>query len=235
MNILIAEDDRSVCEMLAIFFNKEKYDATFAYDGWKAHQYILERDWDLIILDWMLPGKDGITLCREIRRALDTPIILLTAKDGEKDRITGLDSGADDYVTKPFSPMELLARIRAVLRRYRHAPQDAAADAPSVPANNPNRLKYQDIEIDLSTREVNIGGRVLTNLTPKEFDLLSLFIKYPKRVFTREQLLESIWGFDYYGEERTVDVHIKRLRNKISTPERPLIATVWGVGYKLEE
>jgi two-component system OmpR family response regulator len=234
VKILLAEDDHSVCEMLRMFFNKEKYDVTFAHDGLKAHQLIREQDWDLIILDWMLPGKDGITLCKEIRQAFDTPVIILTAKDAEKDRITGLDHGADDYITKPFSPMELLARIRAVRRRYKPEGADHEADF-STAAGKPNKLIYRDLEIDLTTREVMIFDRKISNLTPKEFDLLTLFIKYPKRVFTREQLLESIWGYDYYGEERTVDVHIKRLRNKISLPEHQLIATVWGVGYKLEE
>jgi two-component system OmpR family response regulator len=233
MRILVAEDDRSVCEMLRMFFKKEQYDVTFAYDGMKAHQLIREQEWDMIILDWMLPGKDGITLCREIRQAFDTPVILLTAKDAEKDRIAGLDHGADDYITKPFSPMELLARIRAVLRRYK--PENSGGGGASEAREQANVLKYHDIEVDLTTREVKIKESRIVNLTPKEFDLLTLFIKYPKKVFTREQLLESIWGYDYYGEERTVDVHIKRLRNKISSAERQLIATVWGVGYKLEE
>jgi two-component system OmpR family response regulator len=224
MKILVAEDDHSVCEMLRLFLNREKYSASFVHDGTAAARLIEGEEWDLFILDWMLPGRDGLSLCREIRRSSDAPVILLTARDTEPDRIAGLDGGADDYITKPFSPMELMARVRAVLRRCRPRGNEPA-----------DCLQYKDLSVDLATRELAVGNRHIRNLTPKEFNLLCLFMKYPKRVFTREQLLESVWGYDYFGEERTVDVHIQRLRNKISTPERPLIATVWGVGYKLEE
>ncbi|MDB5055287.1 MAG: DNA-binding response regulator [Bacilli bacterium] len=233
MKILIAEDDLSVCEMLRLFMQKEPFTVTYAHHGLTAEQHFQQEAWDLIILDWMLPGKDGITLCREFRQAKNTPIILLTAKDGEQDRILGLELGADDYVTKPFSPMELIARIKAVTRRYKGNSQEDRTDPfPSIDAAI---LRYQGIIINLTSRSVSINDHSISNLTPKEFDLFCLFVKYPKRVFTREQLLESIWGFDYFGEERTVDVHIKRLRNKISTPEHPFIGTVWGIGYKLEE
>jgi two-component system OmpR family response regulator len=233
MKILIAEDDLSVCEMLRLFLHKEEYTAAFAHNGLIAQKLFQNEHWDLVILDWMLPGKDGITLCREFRQAKDTPIILLTAKDGEHDRIMGLELGADDYVTKPFSPMELMARIKAVLRRYK----SSAANDPSgggQPASEASEcyIRHQNLTIDLNSRMVMIDGRSIYNLTPKEFELLCLFAKHPKRVFTREQLLESIWGFDYFGEERTVDVHIKRLRNKICTPEQQFVVTVWGTSWR---
>jgi two-component system OmpR family response regulator len=231
MKLLIAEDDRSVCDMLQLFFQKESYQAVFVHDGLAATKQIGQEQWDLIILDWMLPFKDGITLCKEIRAASSTPVILLTARTEESDRIMGLELGADDYVTKPFSPMELIARIKAVGRRYKVGPSTEMTEHEA----KSEQLQYQDISIHTGMREVTIGQTILYNLTPKEFDLLCLFVKYPKKVFTREQLLENIWGYDYYGEERTVDVHIKRLRSKISTSDKPWIATVWGIGYKLEE
>jgi two-component system OmpR family response regulator len=235
MKLLIAEDDKSVCEMLQMFFQKEALDATFVHDGLSATRCIQEEHWDLIILDWMLPFKDGITLCKEIRANYPTPIILLTARNQEHDRITGLEIGADDYVTKPFSPLELLARIKAVVRRYHISLNIRSETTANEDKESDGRLVHQNISVDPATREVNIDDRTLYNLTPKEFDLLCQFIKHPKKVFTREQLLESVWGYDYYGEERTVDVHIKRLRSKVSTTDKPLIVTVWGVGYKLEE
>lgn len=241
MKLLIAEDDLSVCEMLQMFFQKEQYDTTFVHDGLTAEKRLEQETWDFVILDWMLPGKDGVTLCRNLRKQQETPVILLTARDQEQDRILGLEMGADDYVTKPFSPMELIARMKAVLRRYKIT---ASNDTDSTASNdngeddasgNGNILKYKDIVIQPEFRTVIIQGHAITNLTPKEFDLLCLFVRYPKKVFTREQLLESIWGYDYIGEERTVDVHIKRLRNKITVPDCTYIVTVWGVGYKLEE
>ncbi|CAG7649028.1 response regulator [Paenibacillus allorhizosphaerae] len=239
MKLLVAEDDRSVCEMLQLFFQKEKYETTFVYDGLSAEAQLEHHAWDFIILDWMLPGKDGITLCREIRRRFETPVILLTARDQEQDRILGLELGADDYVTKPFSPMELIARMKAVLRRYQRgngaAERHPEPDPYAIDSSKDEQLRHKNIIIDLPSRTATIGSMTITHLTPKEFELLSLFVRYPKRVFTREQLLESIWGYDYLGEERTVDVHIKRLRNKVSTADHPLIITVWGVGYKLEE
>jgi two-component system OmpR family response regulator len=235
MKILIAEDDLSVCEMLDLFIKKEAFETTYVHNGLIAEQRFQQEKWDLIILDWMLPGKDGISLCREFRQTHNTPIILLTAKGGEQDRIMGLELGADDYVTKPFSPMELIARIKAVMRRYTgNLPEEKMEGTDAQTIDESSTLRYHGVLINLNSRDVSVDKRTITNLTPKEFDLFCLFIKHPKRVFTREQLLESIWGFDYFGEERTVDVHIKRLRDKVSSPERPFIGTVWGVGYKLE-
>lgn len=236
MKLLIAEDDISVCEMLRLFFQKEQFDATFVHDGLSAQARLETEPWDFVILDWMLPGKDGITLCQQIRANADTPVILLTARDEEQDRIRGLEQGADDYVTKPFSPMELIARMKAVLRRYKSSSGGEAGDSEAdAGASDSDILSYKNIAVNLSTRIVTVGDRTVSNLTPKEFDLFVLFLRYPKRVFTREQLLENIWGYDYIGEERTIDVHIRRLRNKVSSSEYPLIVTVWGVGYKLED
>ncbi|WP_367583803.1 winged helix-turn-helix domain-containing protein [Paenibacillus sp. FJAT-26967] len=244
MNLLVVEDDRSVCEMLRPFLEREAQ-VTFVHTGNEAETMIDAEQWDLIILDWMLPNRSGIELCRMIRSTRETPIILLTARGEENDRLLGLESGADDYITKPFSPLELLARIKAIMRRYRlgtgkaadsqsaAAPESGSPDGSDI--NAEERFHYKDIRVDTRTREVSVGGSTFTNLTPREFDLISLLVRNPKRVFTREQLLESVWGYDFYGDERTVDVHIKRLRTKIGTPERILIATVWGVGYKLEE
>jgi two-component system, OmpR family, response regulator len=235
MKILIAEDDLSVCEMLDLFIKKEAFETTYVHNGLIAEQRFQQEKWDLIILDWMLPGKDGISLCREFRQTHNTPIILLTAKSDEQDRIMGLELGADDYVTKPFSPMELIARIKAVMRRYNgNLPEEKMEGTDAQTIDESSTLHYHGVLINLNSRNVSIDKRTITNLTPKEFDLFCLFIKHPKKVFTRGQLLESIWGFDYFGEERTVDVHIKRLRDKVSSLERPFIGTVWGVGYKLE-
>ncbi|MCY9593797.1 DNA-binding response regulator [Paenibacillus chitinolyticus] len=241
MKLLVVEDDRSVCEMLRPFLEREGT-VTFVHTGSEAESLIREASWNLIILDWMLPNRSGIELCRMIRKTQDTPVILLTARGEEGDRVLGLESGADDYITKPFSPLELLARIKAIMRRYHSGPGSMADNGAAESAfpeelveDNGERLVHKDIKVDTSTREVYVGPDKFTNLTPREFDLISLLVRYPKRVFTREQLLEAVWGYDFYGDERTVDVHIKRLRTKIGSAERPLIATVWGVGYKLEE
>jgi two-component system, OmpR family, response regulator len=238
MKLLVAEDDKSICTMLDTFFQNEALDATFVHDGLSASARYQKEDWDLIILDWRLPYKDGITLCKEIRETSPTPIILLTERDQENNSIKGLEFGADDYVTKPFNPFELLARIHALIRRYKISQHTQAPVGKPFQNNedkNNDLLVHSNIIIHPSARKVIVNNRTLYNLTPKEFDLLCLFVKHPKKVFTREQLLKSIWGHDYYGDERTVDVHIKRLRTKISTVDKPLIITVWGVGYRLEE
>ncbi|MBD2861689.1 response regulator transcription factor [Paenibacillus oceani] len=247
MKLLVAEDDPSVCEMLRLFLEKEHIQAEYVHDGHEAEKLLRERNWDFVLLDWMLPGRDGLQLCAELRSRSDTPVILLTAKTAEKDRITGLELGADDYVTKPFSPLELIARMKAVLRRYKaaaaapspvpevEAGPAAGAEPEDEPHDESRPIRYKELAIDTHTREVTIRGELVANLTPKEFELLLLFVKHPKKVFTREQLIENVWGIDYYGEDRTVDVHIKRLRDKIATKERLWVSTVWGIGYKLEE
>jgi two-component system, OmpR family, response regulator len=228
MRVLVIEDNPSVCSMIEMFFTKEGITGEFVHDGLEGYEQYRKTDWDIIILDWMLPGMDGVTLCRKIREEKSTvPIIMLTAKDSESDQVLGLEIGADDYVTKPFSPLALVARMKAVSRRYQIVGQEQM--------DNSDFLYTENFKISKSTREVYLQDRKITNLTPKEFDLLYYFVKNPRHVFTREQLLEQVWGYQYYGDERTVDVHIKRLRKKIETPTHPFFHTVWGVGYKFDE
>ncbi|WP_113930297.1 response regulator transcription factor [Bacillus sp. P14.5] len=227
MKVLVVEDNESVTSMLEMFFIKEGIQGEFVHDGVQGYEKYQEGSWDLVILDWMLPGMDGVAICRKIREGGGkVPIIMLTAKDSESDQVLGLELGADDYVTKPFSPLALMARIRAVTRRYGSGKNNS-------PANKD--ISTADFQISKETREVLLNGVPLTNLTPKEFDLLYYLSRHPRQVFSREQLLERVWGYDFYGDERTVDVHIKRLRNKIGSKEQPYLHTVWGVGYKFDE
>ncbi|PAD66288.1 DNA-binding response regulator [Bacillus sp. 7586-K] len=227
MKVLVVEDNLSVCSMIEMFFSKEEISGEFVHDGLEGYKRFKEAEWDLIILDWMLPGMDGVTLCRKIREESTVPIIILTAKDSESEQVLGLEMGADDYVTKPFSPLALMARIKAVTRRYQAADQEQKQQS--------SFLETEFFKISKTTREVFLQGKKIENLTPKEFDLLYYFLKNPRQVFTRDQLLERVWGYQFYGDERTVDVHIKRLRKKIETPSQPFFHTVWGVGYKFDE
>lgn len=227
MRILVIEDNESVASMIEMFFEKEKIQGVFAKDGLVGYERAKTEQWDCLIIDWMLPGMDGVSICRKLRQAnIEVPIIMLTAKDSESDQVLGLEMGADDYVTKPFSPLALLARIRAVTRRY-VANKDVQQDE--------NLLATAHFTVNMNTREVLLDGKPVPNLTPKEFDLLQFFIQHPKQVFSREQLLDRVWGYDFYGDDRTVDVHIKRLRSKVSTEEQPFFHTVWGVGYRFDE
>lgn len=227
MKILVIEDNESVCSMLEMFFAKEGITGEFVMNGLDGYNRYLSGKWDVLILDWMLPGIDGVAICRKIRSAKDPiPIIMLTAKDSESDQVLGLELGADDYVTKPFSPLALMARIKAVTRRYQSG---------SAEQKEQHMLETKYLRINKDTREVFLDDKPITNLTPKEFDLLSYFVQSPRQVFSRDQLLERVWGYQFYGDERTVDVHIKRLRNKIGSPARPMLHTVWGVGYKFDE
>jgi two-component system OmpR family response regulator len=229
MKVLVVEDNPSVCSMIEMFFSKEGISGEFVHDGLEGYERYKTDEWDLIILDWMLPGIDGVSLCRKIREEKSSiPIIMLTAKDSESDQVLGLEMGADDYVTKPFSPLALMARIRAVTRRYQLIEQDQHA-------NHADLIQTENFKISKSTREVYLKDKKISNLTPKEFDLLYYFVKNARQVFTREQLLEQVWGYQFYGDERTVDVHIKRLRKKVETPIQPFFHTVWGVGYKFDE
>lgn len=222
MKILVIEDNKSVSSMIELFFSKEGIDGSFIKDGLEGFELAKQDSWDCLIIDWMLPGMDGISICRKLRQLnVATPIIMLTAKDGESDQVLGLEMGADDYVTKPFSPLTLMARIKAVTRRYTSEPVD--------------EIKTDYFTINKQTREVLLDGEPIPNLTPKEFDLLYHFVKHPKQVFSRDQLLDNVWGYDFYGDDRTVDVHIKRLRSKLSTDKRPFFHTVWGVGYRFDE
>lgn len=226
MKILVIEDNKSVCSMIEMFFAKEGIDGEFVNDGLEGYQRFKNGSWDAVIVDWMLPGMDGVTICRKIREERYTvPIIMLTAKDSESDQVLGLEMGADDYVTKPFSPLTLMARIKAVTRRYQT----------NVPNEQEDVLKTEHFQVNKTTREVIVDGTKVTNLTPKEFDLLFYMVEHPRQVFSREQLLERVWGYQFYGDERTVDVHIKRLRKKVETTSHPFFHTVWGVGYKFDD
>ncbi|HEL8815375.1 TPA: response regulator transcription factor, partial [Listeria monocytogenes] len=213
-------------EMIEMFFMKEEIDATFVHDGKQGYDAFFKDEYDIAIIDLMLPNMDGMTICRKIREVSDVPIIILTAKESESDQVLGLEMGADDYVTKPFSPLTLMARIKAVTRRKNSA---------TSTENNEDILETTYFKISKRTREIFYQGELLDALTPKEFDLLYFLMQHPRQVFSREQLLEQVWGYQFYGDERTVDVHIKRLRQKIATETKPFLHTVWGVGYKFDE
>ena len=221
MKILVIEDNESVLSMIEMFFMKEGFTGKYVTDGQEGYELALHEAWDCIILDWMLPNMDGITICKNLRsHNITTPIIMLTAKDAESDQVLGLELGADDYVTKPFSPLTLMARIKAVIRRSHHA----SGESTSTDA--------QMIRINKETREVFANGKNILDFTPKEFELLSFLMEHEKQVFTREQLLEHVWGYDFFGDDRTVDVHMKRLRTKLCETASECLQTVWGVGYK---
>ncbi|HAO6416289.1 TPA: response regulator transcription factor [Listeria monocytogenes] len=226
MKLLMIEDNVSVCEMIEMFFMKEEIDATFVHDGKQGYEAFFKDEYDIAIIDLMLPNMDGMTICRKIREVSDVPIIILTAKESESDQVLGLEMGADDYVTKPFSPLTLMARIKAVTRRKNSA---------TSTENNEDILETTYFKISKRTREIFYQGELLDALTPKEFDLLYFLMQHPRQVFSREQLLEQVWGYQFYGDERTVDVHIKRLLQKIATETKPFLHTVWGVGYKFDE
>ncbi|GEK90400.1 response regulator transcription factor [Alkalibacterium kapii] len=231
MHILMIEDNESVCEMIEMFFLKEEWEATFVHNGKEGLNIYLDSPdkFDLIILDIMLPDMDGITICKEIRKESQTiPVIMLTAKDSESDEVIGLEIGADDYVTKPFSPLTLVARIKSLLRRVSHS-DSLAAD------NITYDIETEHLKMDRTTREVSLYEQPLNNLTPKEFDLLFTLANSPRRVFSREQLLQLVWDYEYFGDERTVDAHIKKLRQKVSENGPQVIKTVWGVGYKFDD
>ena len=222
--VLLVEDDSNLVELLTYNFEKEGFHTVQTEDGEEAMVLAQEENPDIVILDWMIANLSGIEVCRRLRRSPDTqnvPIIMLTARTEEADRIRGLETGADDYITKPFSPRELIARINAVLRRLRPAIAGAS-------------LSYEDIEMDLGAHKVTRGGDHVA-LGPTEFRLLRHFLEHPGRVFSREQLLDAVWGRDVYVEQRTVDVHIRRLRKAINEGGRKdLIRTVRSAGYSLD-
>lgn len=223
--LLIVEDEPSIAEVVSLYLRRAGYHVTIAGNGKVALDLLDESIPDLVVLDLMLPEVDGLSVTRWIRNRSDVPIIMLTARREESDRIAGLEMGADDYVVKPFSPQELVSRVRAVLRRT-HSTSEVKTDS---------GIKYKDIAIDPSTRLVTVKGAEI-NLTAKEFELLWYLAQHPRQVFTRDQLLEQIWGISEYIDPSTVTVHIRRLREKIeadpSNPEH--LQTVWGVGYKFE-
>jgi len=220
--VLIIDDDVNICELIRLYLEKEGYEVQAAYNGLKAIDVFKEFSPNIIILDIMLPGADGWQVCREVRKISSIPIIMLTAKSETFDKVLGLELGADDYIVKPFEPKELVARVKAVLRRYDHKESDI------------QEVVYPNLTINKSNYTVCVNNKQM-ELPPKELELLYFLASNPNKVFTREQLLEHVWGFDFYGDSRTVDVHIKRLREKIEMPDQIWqLKTVWGVGYKFE-
>lgn len=234
--VLLVDDDASIIEMNKLYFEKEGYSVAICMQGDKVVSTYNACNPDLIILDLMLPGMDGVDVCREIRKFSDVPIIMLTAKTDTFDKVIGLELGADDYVSKPFEPKELLARAKAVLRRYNKSEQPANSDSSSDESAQSEIVSYPGFTVDKARYVVTIDDNEIY-LPPKELELLFFLASNPNRVFTREQLLENVWGYDFYGESRTVDVHVKRIREKIENPDRDdswSIKTVWSVGYKFE-
>jgi len=230
--ILVVEDEPSIAEIVGLYLNRAGFEVTIAADGAAALEVLAEREPELIVLDLMLPKVDGLEITRWVRERGDVPIIMLTARGSEIDRIAGLEMGADDYVVKPFSPQELVSRVRAVLRRSR---QGRSTATPDHPADENERLIFDGLEIDVQARTVTVGAKQRA-LTAKEFDLLLVLARHPRRVFTRDELLGLVWGFTDYIDPSTVTVHIRRIREKIeddaSNPR--YITTKWGVGYRFE-
>lgn len=225
--ILIVDDDENICELISLYLTKEFYDTRIVYDGEAALREFESFQPNLILLDLMLPGIDGYQVCRELRQRSSVPIIMLSAKGEVFDKVLGLELGADDYIIKPFDSKELVARVKAVLRRYQPYP---AAEQPK-PAGK--IAEYQDLLINLTNYSV-VYKEHTVDMPPKELELLYFLAASPNQVFTREQLLDHIWGYEYIGDTRTVDVHIKRIREKVKDHANWSIATVWGIGYKFE-
>ena len=221
--VLIVDDDEHIVELIKLYMDKEGFDTVTANNGKKAVELFKSEAPAIVILDVMMPEMDGWQVCREIRRVSNIPIIMLTAKGETFDKVLGLELGADDYMVKPFEPKELLARVKAVLRR-----------SDTKESHAEKEIVFPNLTINLSNYELKINGNIV-EVPPKELELLYFLASNPNRVFTREQLLEEVWGFDYFGDSRTVDVHIKRLREKLEGVEANWqLKTVWGVGYKFE-
>ena len=224
--ILVVDDDLNICELLKLYLENEGYTAFVANDGQAAVDTFAAKNPDLVLLDIMLPKMDGWQVCREIRKTSSVPIIMLTAKGETFDKVLGLELGADDYVTKPFDAKEVMARIKAVLRRSKGESGTAAQEKKTV--------SYDKLEINIENYEMKVNG-VVVDTPPKELELIYHFASNPNRVYARDQLLDEVWGFDYYGDSRTVDVHVKRLREKLEgVSDKWSLKTVWGVGYKFE-
>ena len=221
-NILVVEDDPHISDLLRMYLEKEGFQVHLAADGGQGLDMFRQTAPDLVLLDLMLPVMDGWAVCSRIREASSVPIIMLTAKGDVSDRVTGLEMGADDYIVKPFEMKELMARINAVLRRT------------ELPEDTKKHLNFDKLTIDLDSYELVVDGQKI-DTPPKELELLYHLASTPNRVYTRNQLLDEVWGFDYFGDSRTVDVHIKRLREKVeNVSDRWALKTVWGVGYKFE-
>ena len=221
--ILVVDDEMRIIDLARMYLEQDGYRVIYATDGVKARRMILESAPSLVVLDLMLPGMDGLEICRKVRAESDVPIIMLTARNDDIDKIVGLELGADDYLTKPFNPRELVARIKAILRRADRNNRE----------ETPVRITVGNLSIDGQRRRVEVDGKVV-NLRMKEFDLLLALAENKGVVFSRDKLLDVVWGYDFAGETRTVDVHIAHLRHKLRGMD-PVIETVWGVGYKLDE
>ena len=220
--ILVVEDDHNISDLIRMYLDKEGFEVYAAFDGGKAVELFRSVEPDMVLLDIMLPVMDGWSVCAKIRESSRTPIIMITAKSEVFDRIQGLEMGADDYIVKPFEMKELIARINAVLRRT------------EIPDDTRKRLVFDNMEINLDSYELTVAGNKI-DTPPKELELLYHLASTPNRVYTRNQLLDEVWGFDYFGDSRTVDVHIKRLREKLeNVSDQWRLKTVWGVGYKFE-
>ncbi|MDB5078934.1 MAG: DNA-binding response regulator [Chloroflexi bacterium] len=228
--ILVIDDETNISDLAKMYLTKESFEVITADDGHEGLRLFRTRKPTLIVLDLMLPGVDGLEICRQVRRESSVPIIMLTARGDDIDRIVGLEIGADDYLTKPFNPRELVARVKAVLRRYN---PNSPLDGDKSLAHDRDRIIFGDLTIDLKQRTV-IAGERQVELRAKEFDLLATFAQSPNAVFDREKLLNQVWGYDYYGDTRTIDVHVTHLREKLEG-SKVKIQTVWGVGYKLVE
>lgn len=221
--VLIVDDDENIVELIKLNIEREGFTAVTAYNGEQALKEFENNDISIILLDVMMPGMDGLQTCREIRKTSNVPIIMLTAKGETFDKVLGLEMGADDYMVKPFENKELIARVKAVLRR-----------SESKETKKDNEIHYQNLSINMSNYELKLNGKPV-EIPARELELLYFFASNPDRVFTREQILEKVWGFDYYGDTRTIDVHIKRLRDKLSGVEGDWeLVTIWRVGYKFK-
>ncbi|MBR6761384.1 MAG: response regulator transcription factor [Oscillospiraceae bacterium] len=222
--VLIVDDDKNICELLRIYLEKEGYTTMLSYDGEEAVVKFNALHPDIVLLDVMLPGMDGWQVCREIRKKSNVPIIMITAKSETFDKVLGLGLGADDYIVKPFDTKEVVARIRAVFRRVGQTTAETEV----------REVRYDKLSVNMTRYELKVDGKVL-DTPPKELELLFCLASNPNRVYTRDQLLDEVWGFEYYGDSRTIDVHIKRLREKLEgVSDRWSLRTVWGVGYKFD-
>ena len=228
--ILIVDDDENIAELISLYLTKECFDTSIVNDGESALKEFERYQPNLILLDLMLPGIDGYEVCRQIRRTSEIPIIMLSAKGETFDKVLGLELGADDYIIKPFDSKEMVARVKAVLRRFKSS-GSAAEEVPDKPTGE--YVKYPDLIISISNYSVTYMGESI-EMPPKELELFYFLASHPNQVFTREQLLDHIWGYEYIGDTRTVDVHVKRIREKISDHPAWQISTVWGIGYKFE-
>ena len=221
--ILVVDDDTNICELLRLYLTKEGYQVTTANDGEEGLEKFNQLKPDMVLLDVMMPRMDGLEVCRRIRKLGNTPVMMLTAKGETFDKVLGLELGADDYMVKPFDTKEVVARIKAVLRRCTTAEEA-----------NTGVISYDNLSVDMSRYELKVKGKVV-DAPPKELELLNFLASHPNRVFTRDQLLDEVWGFEYYGDSRTIDVHIKRLREKLEgASDKWRLKTVWSVGYMFE-